>query len=122
VKKKTTRRGRAVKKNRFMPVGLWLIALLVIVLLVIYFMNRGTVKATFNCDGNKTITSVFHTGKGGYVNLKLNDGRKMDLDVSASAGGARYSNKSESVVFWNTGNTASLDEGNNTTFNNCIQK
>ena len=103
-------------------VGLVIIAILVIVLLVYYFNNKNKISATFSCADNKTIKVVFNTGHEGSVDLTLSDGRKMNLPVTASAGGARYANKSESVVFWNTGNTAHLDENNKTTFSGCVQE
>ncbi len=121
-KKKTVRRARVRQKSRFPMYGLAIIVILVVVLIVVYAINRNKVSATFNCDGDRSVKAVFNTGAGGSVDLKLSDGRKMNLGVTASAGGARYANKSESVVFWNTGNTARLEEGGKETFKNCIQK
>lgn len=122
--KKTAQSKRANlrRKKRFTGLGLWIILILIVVALLAYFVNSNRTKATFDCNDSKKIKTVFHTGDNEYVELSLSDGRTMKLDVTASAGGARYSNKSESIVFWNTGNTARLEEDGKATFFDCIQK
>lgn len=95
-----------------------IIVLVVAVAIAIQYSNKNVYK--FTCSDGKSITAKFNTGKNGSVDLTLSDGRKINLDVTASAGGARYANDDESIVFWNTGNTATLDEGNQTTYDNCI--
>lgn len=81
-----------------------------------------TINAKFTCDGGKTIDATFvNTGKGS-VKLVLSDGRSLTLPQAMSASGARYANKDESVVFWNKGNTAFIDEGGKTTFQNCATR
>ena len=72
---------------------------------------------TFSCTGNKTIQALFFEDK---VELALSDGRHMLLLQAISASGARYANTDESFVFWNKGNTAFIEEGNKTTFKDCI--
>jgi len=37
-----------------------------------------------------------------------------------SASGARYANTDESIVFWNKGDTAFIQEGDVTTYENCV--
>jgi membrane-bound inhibitor of C-type lysozyme len=103
-------------------VGLVIILILAIIAVVYYFNNKNKVKATFSCADSKTMKVVFNTGKNGTVDITLSDGRKMNLPVTASAGGARYANKSESVVFWNVGNTARLEENNKETFAGCVEE
>ena len=71
---------------------------------------------TFNCDSNKTIQAIFFKDK---VELTLSDGRNMLLSQGISASGARYANSDESFVFWNKGDTAFVQEGDKTTFDNC---
>lgn len=95
-----------------------IIVVIVAVAIALQYMNKD--KYSFTCSDGKSITAKFNTGKNGSVDLTLSDGRKINLDVTASAGGARYANDDESIVFWNTGNTATLDEGNQTTYDNCI--
>jgi len=73
--------------------------------------------ATFSCTGDKTIQALFFEDK---VELTLSDGRHMLLLQAISASGARYANTEESFVFWNKGNTAFIEEGNKTTFKDCI--
>ena len=71
---------------------------------------------TFNCAENKSIKAIFYASK---VDLGLNDGRNMTLPQAMSASGARYTNVDESFVFWNKGDTAFVEEGNQTTYKDC---
>jgi membrane-bound inhibitor of C-type lysozyme len=71
----------------------------------------------FNCKDNKTIHAIFFKEK---VELTLSDGRNMLLPQAISASGARYANTDESFVFWNKGDTAFVQEGNATTFEDCV--
>ncbi len=73
----------------------------------------------FTCDSSKTINAIFFKDK---VELGLSDGRNMLLLQAISASGARYANTDESFVFWNKGDTAFVQEGNNTTYENCVIK
>jgi len=56
------------------------------------------------------------------VDLKLSDGRVMTLPQTMSGSGARYANAGETIVFWNKGNTAFIEEGGKTTFDGCATK
>ena len=80
------------------------------------------VKASFACAGGKSIDATFVAYGESVVNLVLSDGRKLTLPQTMSASGARYANKSESVVFWNKGNTAFLEEKGKTTYEGCTTK
>jgi membrane-bound inhibitor of C-type lysozyme len=71
----------------------------------------------FDCKNNKTIHAIFFKEK---VELTLSDGRNMLLPQAISASGARYANTDESFVFWNKGDTAFVQEGNATTFEDCV--
>jgi len=75
--------------------------------------------ATFKCKEGKSIDATFYDDK---VDLKLSDGRTMDLPQVISGSGARYANKDESVVFWNKGDTAFVTEGKDEamTFEDCV--
>jgi membrane-bound inhibitor of C-type lysozyme len=44
------------------------------------------------------------------------------LPQAPSASGARYANGDESIVFWNKGNTAFIEEGGRTTYQGCVAK
>ena len=44
----------------------------------------------------------------------------MTLPQAISASGARYANSDESFVFWNKGDTAFIQEGENYTYENCL--
>jgi membrane-bound inhibitor of C-type lysozyme len=81
--------------------------------------NNVITSATFDCDGGKTISAVFF---GDRVELTLSDGRNMNIAHGISASGARYTNEDESFVFWNKGDTAFVQEGNKTTYENCAVK
>ncbi len=76
--------------------------------------------AQFVCDDNKSITATFYLQNDTQVDLKLSDGRKLSLPHAISASGARYANQDESVVFWNKGNTAFIEENGQTTFHDCV--
>ncbi len=76
------------------------------------------VVANYNCSDGKTIQATF---SGDNVNLILSDGRKLSLPHAMSADGARFANANESIVFWNVGNTAFIEENNVQTYANCIQ-
>jgi len=61
---------------------------------------------------------VFDTGSN-RVDLSLPDGRKLSLAQVLSASGARYANADESIVFWNKGRTAFLQESDVVTQSDC---
>ena len=78
--------------------------------------------AKFTCQGGKTIDATFFASS---VDLKLSDGRSMQLPQAMSASGARYANKDETFVFWNKGNTAFITEGageGKETYSGCATK
>ncbi|MFO1415464.1 MAG: DUF333 domain-containing protein [Burkholderiales bacterium] len=82
----------------------------------------AVIRAKFACEGGKTIAATFRNGTPASVQLALSDGRKLDLPQAMSASGARYANADESVVFWNKGNTAFLEENGKTTFGGCATR
>ena len=90
------------------------------------FWNKETVlpaekkiTAMFFCDYDKTISAEFTEGK---VSLILIDGRELTLPQTISGSGARYANNDESIVFWNKGDTAFIQEGELYTYENCSTK
>jgi membrane-bound inhibitor of C-type lysozyme len=56
------------------------------------------------------------------VRLALSDGRKVTLPQAMSGSGARYANADESIVFWNKGNTAFIEEKGKTTYEGCATR
>lgn len=74
------------------------------------------VMARYYCADGKTIDADYTDNQ---VVLNLSDGRQLTLPHAMSADGARYANEDESVVFWNVGNTATLTEGDQTTYSDC---
>lgn len=79
-----------------------------------------TIKARFTCASDKSIDATFINGKRSSVNLMLSDGRRLALPRALSGSGARYATDDESVVFWNKGNTAFIEEGGKTTYADCV--
>lgn len=73
----------------------------------------------FYCDNSKAIVADFRQAT---VSLRLSDGRELTLAQTISASGARYANGDESFVFWNKGDTAFVQEGENYTYENCATK
>jgi hypothetical protein len=91
------------------------------------------IHALFACAGGKTADATFYRGSSvppaqagmpptptGSVHLVLSDGRDMILPQTLSADGGRYANSDESIVFWNKGNGAFIQENGTTTFANCV--
>jgi putative hemolysin len=83
---------------------------------------RGAIRAQFTCDGGKSIAATFRNGVQSSVALVLSDGRSLTLPQARSGSGARYANRDESVVFWNKGNTAFLQEKGTTTYEGCATR
>jgi membrane-bound inhibitor of C-type lysozyme len=84
-------------------------------------VEQQPVRASFVCDGGKTIGASFIAGTPARAELQLSDGRRLMLPQAISASGARYANADESVVFWNKGRTAFIDEGGRQTYSECVQ-
>jgi len=80
------------------------------------------IQVRFACGGGKFIDAAFVNGASSAVDLKLSDGRVMTLPQTMSGSGARYANAGETIVFWNKGNTAFIEEGGKTTFDGCATK
>jgi membrane-bound inhibitor of C-type lysozyme len=78
------------------------------------------IRASFRCDGGKTIEARFINGAQSRVELTLSDRRTLKLPQAMSGSGARYANADESIVFWNKGNTAFIDEKGTTTYAGCV--
>jgi len=105
--------------------ALWIILIVVVLAgLVVWkiMAERAKDVISFSCEASKSIEATFNGGSAPTVDLVLSDGRKLNLNVTASAGGARYANSGETIVFWNTGNTARLEENGSETFSNCLEQ
>ena len=86
-------------------------------------MNASkTIKARFVCGGGKSIDATFVNGPRSSVKLVLSDGRTLTLPQAMSGSGARYANRDESLVFWNKGDTATLNDKGKTTYDGCKTK
>jgi len=85
---------------------------------VVYKLSNTVINSVvFICALNKNIKADFFKDR---VYVSLSDGRNMSLPQVLSGSGARYANFDESLVFWNKGDTAFIDEGNKTTFKDCL--
>lgn len=69
-------------------------------------------------DENNTIVSAEFSENRARVTMS--DGRVYDLNQTASASGARYTNEDESFVFWNTGNEVTIFENDEVIFSGTI--
>ena len=78
-----------------------------------------TLRVPFRCDGGRTLDALFSNGSRSSVSLWLSDGRVLSLPQALSGSGARYANADESIVFWNKGRTAFIDEKGRTSYGNC---
>jgi membrane-bound inhibitor of C-type lysozyme len=85
-------------------------------------LHAETIHAIFECEAGKSIEAAFDNGPKPGVRLSLSDGRRWMLPQAPSASGARYANGDESIVFWNKGNTAFIEEGGRTTYQGCVAK
>ena len=85
-------------------------------------VHAEAISATFRCDGGSTIAAIFDNAPKASVRLSLSDGRHWLLPQARSGSGARYANDDESIVFWNKGDTAFIEEGGRTTYRDCIAK
>lgn len=75
-------------------------------------------EASYACDAGKVIDARYLERA---VEIKLSDGRGFTLEQTISGSGVRYANEGEAVVFWNKGNTAFMEEGEETTYQNCVE-
>ncbi|HOI60163.1 MAG TPA: MliC family protein [Candidatus Pacearchaeota archaeon] len=83
-------------------------------------LNNNVINsATFVCDEDKYINAIFFSNK---VELSLSDGRNLILSQAISASGARYANENETIIFWNKGDSAFIEENAIHSYNNCFVK
>ncbi|MFZ3057894.1 MAG: MliC family protein [Minisyncoccales bacterium] len=80
-------------------------------------INNNITAANFDCKNGKTINALFFDDK---VELTLSDGDTLLLLRTISASGARYTNTGQTYIFWNKGDTAFLEEGSETTYEDCV--
>lgn len=123
-------------KDKINKRRIFIVIIAIITILTIYLVIRGdrpvsletfpsptptnTITADFSCADNKSIKAEFINSENSFVKLTLSDGRVLNLPIAISASGARYANIDESIVFWNKGNTAFLEENGVNTYDNCI--
>ena len=103
-------------------IGAILLTVVVVCIGYFYVYKRNSSEYTFLCKGEKSIVATFFPKEDTHVTLKLSDGRSLSLPHAVSGSGARYANTDESVVFWNKGDTAFIEEKNTTTFEDCVLK
>jgi hypothetical protein len=81
-----------------------------------------TIRARFGCSDGRSIDATFVSGASSSVKLVLSDGRTLTLPQAPSASGARYAGANESIVFWNKGNTAFIEEKGKMTYEGCVER
>jgi len=73
----------------------------------------------YECADGKSIWAAYSDKS---VTLSLSDGSSITLPQATSASGARFANEDESVVFWNKGTDAFIQQDEETTYADCEQK
>ena len=113
-------RLRDVNRPRQTPALLLLAGMALVTAPPAQSATAKTIKASFASSSDKSIDATFINGKRSSVNLVLSDGRRLALPHALSGSGARYATDDQSVVFWNKGNTAFLEEAGKTTYADCV--
>ena len=76
----------------------------------------------YQCDGDDWLAvgypAPFASGTEPPARVSWN-GSTVVMSQARSGSGARYANAGESIVFWNKGDTAFLEENGKTTFAGC---
>lgn len=78
---------------------------------------ESEIQAVFSCAEGKMVFAEFSDRQ---VTLTLSDARAYTLSQTISASGARYADEGETIVFWNKGNTAFIQEDGVTTYEDCV--
>ncbi len=73
----------------------------------------------YECSDDKSIWAAY---KDKEVSLSLSDGSNVFLPQATSASGARFANDDESIVFWEKGGLAFLQQDGETTYEDCVKK
>lgn len=79
-------------------------------------VSAGGVEARFSCDGGRSIVAIFSERE---AHLVLSDGRELTIPQTVSGSGARYANENETFVFWNKGDSATIEEAGTMTYTGC---
>jgi putative hemolysin len=91
-----------------------------------YFAGRCSrdagIRARFACDAGKSVDALFDNGAQHSVALVLSDGRALSLPQTPSGSGARYANADESIVFWNKGRAAFIEERGKLSYSGCATR
>jgi putative hemolysin len=80
------------------------------------------IRVRFSCAGGTSIDATFIHARRSSVQLVFSDGRRMTLPQALSADGGRYANEGETIVFWNKGRTAFVQENGKTTYADCLTR
>lgn len=83
-----------------------------------YEFSKIPVVTEYICADTKTLGAQYYDEK---VHIGLSDDREYTLKQTVSASGVRYANDKETIVFWNKGDSAFLQEGQLVTYSNCKQ-
>lgn len=83
-------------------------------------VNKPT-EVKYFCEDDKRITAIYKN-EITSVDLNLSDGRVFVLPSAVSASGARYATPDETIVFWNKGETAFIEENGEASYKNCVER
>jgi membrane-bound inhibitor of C-type lysozyme len=80
-------------------------------------LGNAKVSAKFVCPDKSVINADFYSRAVHIETARLGG---MYLTQTISGSGARYANADESIVFWNKGDTAFIQQNGKTTIDNCV--
>ena len=84
-----------------------------------FILGTPVANAKFVCADNKVIFADFYER---MVHLEFPGDKVLYLSQTMSASGARYANKGESIVFWNKGDTAFVEQDGKISISDCVVK
>lgn len=73
----------------------------------------------YECSDDKSIWASY---KESEVSLSLSDGSTIFLPQATSGSGARFANEDESIVFWDKGGSAFLEQNGEKTYDGCEKR
>lgn len=79
-------------------------------------LGKSTVSAKFVCPDKSEIKAEFYTH---FVRIETPILGRLHLPRTPSAGGARYQSNDGAIVFWNTGDTARIEQDGTAILDNC---
>jgi membrane-bound inhibitor of C-type lysozyme len=82
-----------------------------------FILGEPINKATFVCEGGEKLYVEFFER---MAHVERAHAKSIYLPQTISASGARYANKDESLVFWNKGDSAFLQQNGQNLYDGCV--